>query len=147
MQDKQNIGISNIQESCTTKLVITTFLLFSHFHGFCLELCSKSHCVSCPISIFAEDKVKTVWKFCHTQVGSVLYVQLLLTYSPNLSGKQNQTKSERLSCVFLIRLLSSNEILTGLFFFFFAGKIQALKIHLIIMPKFLYFKYHCKSRN
>ena len=91
MQDKQNIGISNIQESCTTKLVITTFLLFSHFHGFCLELCSKSHCVSCPISIFAEDKVKTVWKFCHTQVGSVLYVQLLLTYSPNLSGKQNQT--------------------------------------------------------
>jgi len=82
-------------------------------------------------------------------VGSVLYVQLLLTYPPNLSGKQNQTKSGRLSCVFLIKLLSSNEISTGLFFFlFFAGKIQVLKIHLIIMPKILYsFKYHCKSRN
>ena len=90
-------------------------------------------------------------KFSQTQVGSVLYVHLLLTYSPNLSGKQNQTKSRRLSCVFLIKLFSSNEISTGCFFFFFfyfAGKIQVLKILLIIMPKFSYsFEYHYKSRN
>ena len=115
MQDKQKTG--NIQESCTTKLVIIMFLLFSHFHGFCLGLRSKSHRISCPVSISAVDKVHA-WEILSNSSGFSFVCKVVADLFTKSFRQTNQTKSRRLSCVFLIKLLSSNEISTGCFFFF-----------------------------
>ena len=117
----------------------------------CLGLRSKSHRISCPVSISAVDKVHA-WEILSNSSGFSFVCKVVADLFTKSFRQTNQTKSRRLSCVFLIKLLSSNEISTGCFlffsFFFFAGKIQVLKILLIIMPKILYsFKYHYKSRN
>lgn len=125
---------------CTTKPSYYHFVIQSLSWVLFGTLCSKSHWVSCPISIFAGQGADCMEVLTHSSGFSFVCPVVADLFAKSFRQTKPNEKWEIVLCV-LIKLLSSNEILTGLFFFF-SGKIQVLKIHLIIMPKILYsFKY------